>query len=371
MKCSFVWMVTLTVLGTSGALAAAPLHWYRCNTHTHTSNPPHSDANETPDFVAEWYRSHGYQCLVITDHEFLTDVGPINRHYAATGDFLVLQGQEITQQLADPARPDSVRQLHVNGINVNKTILPIGYPQPAQGISPLQAYERNIDAIIDAGGIVQINHPNLQWSVRLNDLLPLSQPFLLEVWNAFPTSNNLGGTDDAGNQAPSAESLWDSLLSKGKVVWGVASDDAHSYHSFDDRESPTPGKGWITIRAPSLTVAYVTEALRRGDFYASTGITLNTYSSDDHGISITIERNHEWSPKLKPGARFVTRFVGADGRLLAEVTGMSPQYRFRGDEKYVRASIMDSDGRRAWTQPVFLDHRLALISSKIQTSTPK
>src|SRR5688572_26181467 len=57
------------------------LNWYRCNTHTHTSARPNSDANATPEFVAEWYRSHGYQCLVITDHEFLTDVEPLNRKY--------------------------------------------------------------------------------------------------------------------------------------------------------------------------------------------------------------------------------------------------------------------------------------------------
>jgi hypothetical protein len=49
----------------------------------------------------------------------------------------------------------------------------------------------------------------------------------------------------------------------------------------------------------------------------------------------------------------MTRFIGADGRVLAEVPGRSPGYRPKGNEKYVRASIVDSDGRRGWTQPVF------------------
>src|SRR5947207_10071807 len=102
---------------------SSPLHWYRCNTHTHTSSPAHADANGTPEAVADWYRSHGYQCLVITDHETLTDVSPLNRKYAGGGDFLVLQGQEITQRLNDTSHPNGVRHLHVNGINIDKPIM--------------------------------------------------------------------------------------------------------------------------------------------------------------------------------------------------------------------------------------------------------
>jgi hypothetical protein len=59
-----------------------------------------------------------------------------------------------------------------------------------------------------------------------------------------------------------------------------------------------------------------------------------------------------------PSTRYDTRFIGKDGRVLATVSGLRPSYRIKGDEGYVRASIIDSDGRRAWTQPVFLDHRL-------------
>jgi hypothetical protein len=70
-----------------------------------------------------------------------------------------------------------------------------------------------------------------------------------------------------------------------------------------------------------------------------------------------IERVPDWSPNLEPVTRYTTRFIGLDGRVLSEVSGLSPHFAFRGDETYVRASIMDSDGRRAWTQPVFRDAR--------------
>ena len=346
----------VVLVAQAGSATADTLSGYRCNTHTHTSAKPGSDANGSPDFVARWYRDHGYQCVVITDHEYLTDVEPLNQSYGKDGRFLVIRGQEITQQVADPAVPGGRRHAHVNGIGIGKVILPVGYPEPAKS-TLLQTYERNLAAIAEAGGIAQVNHPNLTWSVTVADLLPITQPFLLEIWNAFPTSNNLGGTDDAGHVSPSAEQLWDTLLTRGKKVWAVASDDVHEYLRLDDREAPTPGKAWIVVRAPSLSVASITAALRDGSFYASTGISLDSYAADRAGISIRIAPTKEWSPAVKPSARHVTRFVGANGRVLAEVTGAAPEYRFKGDEGYVRASIIDSDGRRAWTQPVFLDAR--------------
>lgn len=359
-------LASLIVLHPALGNEAEAQHWYRCNTHTHTRG---ADVNATAEFVAEWYKSNGYQCLVITDHEFLTDVAPLNERVAGEGEFLVLPGQEITQVVADPAHRGGVRHAHVNGINTDRVIMPLG-PADAQkgglgsltapaGVSMAKTFVRNVAEIDKAGGIPQINHPNISWSVRLEDLMPIDRPFLMEVWNAFPASNNLGGTDDAGNRGPSTEELWDALLSRGKVVWGVASDDAHEYRRiFQDRENPTPGKGWIVIQASSLTAPLIVESLRRGRFYASTGLTLEHYSVDRTGIRFEIVPPRGWNPAL-PSARYTTRFIGENGRVLTETMGKSPQYRFRGDEKYVRASIIDSDGRRAWTQPVFLDERRA------------
>lgn len=365
MKLAFITVALLTVLYSTHDAAAAeraaspPLNWYRCNTHTHTSAPPGSDANATPEAVAEWYRTHGYHCVVITDHEFLTDVASLNRKYAATGDFLVLPGQEITQAMQDASHHQGIRHLHVNGINIDRAIMPLGHPAPAKDVSPAQTYTRNIDAVYSAGGIPQVNHPNLRWSVRTEDLMPIAQPFLLEVWNAFPTSNNLGGSDESG-ETKSTEALWDALLSKGKIVWAVASDDAHEYARLDDRLSPTPGHAWIVVRAPSLTARSITKALREGQFYASTGVTLETYTAEDDGVSMTITPTPEWGAKgiaAKGSTRYVTKFFGANGRVLDEMTGLAPRYHFKGDETYIRASIVDSDGRRAWTQPIFLDGR--------------
>jgi hypothetical protein len=40
--------------------------------------------------------------------------------------------------------------------------------------------------------------------------------------------------------------------------------------------------------------------------------------------------------------------------VLAEVTGSVARYAICGDEGYVCATVVDSNGRRAWTQPVWV-----------------
>jgi hypothetical protein len=359
--------------GASDSQESSSLHWYRGNTHTHTSAFPGSDANASPEFAASWYRAHGYQFLVITDHEHFTDATKVPA--VENGKFLVMQGQEVTQMVADPDFEGGVRQLHVNGIHTDRLILPIRPANPparapkladgtvdlrplaAQGVTPAEAYLRNVDAIRAAGGIPQVNHPNLGWSVRLEDLLLIQGPYLLEIWNAYRTSNNLGGTDSAGRHSPSAERLWDELLSKGRVVWGVAADDTHEYQKPDDPMAPSPGKGWVVVRAASLTPGAIASALLHGRFYASTGVTLDTYEASQTGITLSVVRPQDWSPSLPTTTRYTFQFFGQNGRVLKEAYGTSASYNFDAHDQYVRVSIVDSDGRRAWTQPVFLDGR--------------
>jgi hypothetical protein len=345
--------------------SAGVLHWYKGNTHTHTRFVSESDADGPPEFVAAWYRDHGYQFLVITDHEHLTDVTPLNAKLGQDGQFLVIPGQEITQEVIDDQKPPRVYEAHVNGINISQLITPImpdrgPNPSPPQtveefaprSISISDLYKRNMAEVTLAGGLPQVNHPNLGWSITLKDLLPLPTPFLFEVWNGYPFSNNLGGRDEAGHVAPSAEGLWDEVLSRGKKVWGVGSDDAHTYYQFDNPETPHPGKAWVVVRAPSLTAANIVTALREGQFYASTGIVLETYAATSKLIEIKIKPVAEWSVGEPSITRYITRFIGQNGKVLSEQFGLTARYRFKGTEPYVRASIIDSDGRRAWTQPV-------------------
>lgn len=75
--------------------------------------------------------------------------------------------------------------------------------------------------------------------------------------------------------------MWDQVLSRGVVIWGVASDDTHELKAGSlvgtAGAGAGPGKGWIVVRAEHLTADAITQAIDKGDFYASTGIELNDY----------------------------------------------------------------------------------------------
>jgi hypothetical protein len=48
------------------------------------------------------------------------------------------------------------------------------------------------------------------------------------------------------------------------------------------------------------------------------------------------------------------QFIGRQGKILNEVATNPAVYALKGDEFYVRAKVIESNGKTAWTQPVFL-----------------
>jgi hypothetical protein len=298
------------------------------------------------DAVVRWYREHGYHFTFITEHEYFTDVAPLNALFAGANRFLVIAGQEVTQRVADSLHSGGVRQAHVNALGTTRLVMPQGERNIAKGMTIAETYARNDAAIRAAGGLLQVNHPNFIWSVPLGDMMNLPDSTLFELWNGHPIVYNQGGTDSTGQVMLSTEARWDSILSRGKLLFGVADDDSHSYKP-QDAENPDlarPGRGWIWVRADTLSADAIVRALRRGDFYASTGIVLKDLqvSPTEYRLEITAAGDR----------RYVTEFIGQNGRILERSTTLRPSYRITGSEGYVRARVSDSSGRMAWTQPV-------------------
>ena len=121
------------LLVTAPIASAQGSHWFRGNTHTHTLQ---SDGDSPPDSVARWYRDHGYNFLFITDHEKLTDPGPLNARYGVPGKYLLIQGQEVTQRVVDSTHKDKIRQAHMNSLGASQLVLPQGKNGLASGIIP-------------------------------------------------------------------------------------------------------------------------------------------------------------------------------------------------------------------------------------------
>ena len=337
--CIIAAAIVLTVASTP---AAAQQRWFKGNTHAHSLN---SDGDVPVDEVVRWYRGHGYHFTFITEHEFFTDVAPLNALFAGANRFLVISGQEVTQRVADAKHSGGVRQAHVNALGTSRLVPTIGDRNVASGLTIAQTYARHSAAIRAAGGIMQVNHPNFIWSVPLVDMMDLPDSTLFELWNGHPIVYNLGGTDSTGQEMLSTEARWDSVLSRGKLLFGIADDDSHSYKP-QDAENPDlarPGRGWIWVRADTLSADAIVRALRRGDFYSSTGVTLRELKTD----------SGQYRLEITPAGdrRYLTEFIGKGGRVLDRSTTLRPSYKITGSEGYVRARISDSSGRMAWTQP--------------------
>jgi hypothetical protein len=304
------------------------LRWYKGNTHTHTLN---SDGDSSPDEVARWYREHGYRFLVMTDHNFITSVDGLNALLGADEQFLILPGEEVTDRVG-------TKPLHVNGLAVESPLLPQG------GNTIAEAIQRNVDAIREVRGVPHLNHPNFGWAVTAADIIKVRNDKLFEIFNGHPHVNNLGGGD-----AQSLEEMWDTILSSGKLLYGLATDDAHHFKRAGDPAASGPGRGWVMVRAARLDAREILGALERGDFYASTGVVLEDVqvSSARYAVTIVVEGT----------SRYTTRFIGKDGRLLAKTSANPAEYVIQGDEGYVRAVVLESNGKQAWAQPVMVAPR--------------
>jgi hypothetical protein len=322
-------LVASVALGTGAAgrqaASGEPLKWFKGNTHTHSLN---SDGDSAPDEVVRWYREQRYHFLFFTDHNTVTPVDGLNALFAAPDRFLVIRGEEITDQAAG-------KPIHLNMLGGEGTVAPQG------GATPAEALRRDVSAIRKTGAVISVNHPNFGWAMTADDLLSARGAQLLEIHNAHYMVNNEGG----GGQ-PSAEALWDSMLSAGLTVFGVASDDVHDLKRPWVRTSAKPGLGWIVVRASRLTSDAILAAMARGDFYASTGIELTDVQATPERLSLTI--------KEQSYARYTVQFIGSRGKVLAEASTAPYQYDIVGNEGYVRARVRDSNGQMAWTQPVFI-----------------
>jgi len=298
--------------------------WFKGNLHTHTVN---SDGDSTPDDVVRWYRERNYQFLVLTDHNYLTSVDGLNAVHGADDKFLVVKGEEVSSRSGD-------KPLHVNGLDVERLVSP-----PTGGGSVVEVVQQMVDGIRGARGVPSINHPNFGWAISPDELGQVQRTRLFEVFNGHPMVNNLGG-----GGVPGLEETWDRILSSGKLLYGIAVDDAHYFKRPEDPAAPRPGKGWVYVRSPRLDARALVEALEGGDFYSSTGVQMLSIDAGASALSLAV--------KTETASKYRIQFIGRQGRVLSEVAAPVATYAFKGDEGYVRAKVFESNGKVAWIQPV-------------------
>ena len=122
-------------------------------------------------------------------------------------------------------------------------------------------------------------------------------------------------------------------------------DSAH-FHSADIKSEGFGG--WTWLKMPSLTTNSVLDAIRTGACYASGGPKIHDFRVEDHRVTIRC------SPVVK--AYFKAQAPGYGCRRVAE-----PGRTIRGysvdiaeNWEYVRAVVVDAEGKQAWTNPIYL-----------------
>ncbi len=398
--------------------------WQKGNLHTHTL---WSDGDAPPETVIHWYIQHNYQFLALSDHNILSEgekwitiynysdpniwpprftkgnleklkeefgenwptlrqkgdtlqmklktLKELKEKFEVPGKFILIQSEEISD--AYQGFP-----VHVNATNI-KTVIP-----PQGGHSAYDVMQRNIDAVIrqrietHQPMLPHINHPNFGWGIVAEDLIRLKGDSFFEVYNGHPSVKNWG---DLGH--PGSDRIWDIVLAnrlhKGMTsLYGIATDDAHSYYQYRVGNA-NAGRGWVLVNSDSLTAASIVNALRKGGFYASSGVTIDNISYTDDQLIISIHpeqdviyttqfigtpMNYDTTsvPNKNNGemhSLHISRIYSDDiGQVLYESRENPAIYHFQKDELYIRAKVISSrkhpnpyaegDFEMAWTQPI-------------------
>jgi hypothetical protein len=394
---------------------AAP-RWWKGNLHTHTL---WSDGDDFPEMVAAWYKDHGYHFLGLSDHNILSDherwipfpkgkggelalskylerhgekwverrdnngvpevrlkmLGEFRTLFEERGKFLMIQSGEITAKyLTAP--------IHINVTNIREFIA------PRMGNSMVEVMQNNINAVKEQRertGVPMfphINHPNFGWAITAEELMQLENERFFEVYNGHPQVHNAGDELHA-----STDRIWDIILTErlaqlGKPpLFALGVDDSHHYHG-ESKKTSRPGRGWVMVRAESLTPAALISAMEAGDFYASSGVTLKDVRRANGELTVEIDGEQGVSYEVEfIGTRRgydrrkvpifgenglpirVTQIYSDDiGTVFASTTGTAARYKLKGDEIYVRARIRSSklkanpssegEYEQAWTQPL-------------------
>lgn len=369
----------------------ANLRWYKGNLHTHTY---WSDGDEFPEMVLDWYKSHGYNFVALSDHntmaggekwkkitrsklyedafqKYLDRFGPAWVTYktdsgrilvklktlseykgkAEDKSFLVIPAEEITDRF-------NGKPIHINATNLQSVLPPQG------GGSVAETMQRNIDAVLKqrAGTGVplfpHINHPNFYYAISTQDLIALRGERFFEVYNGHPLVNNYGDS-----LRPGTEAMWDQINiayanRNQPLLLGLATDDSHSYHQFGTTFS-NAGRGWVMVRSDSLHAHSLIRAMESGEFYASSGVTLKTTEVNNGAIEIEIQP--------EAGVNYKIEFIGAEtaatqSRVLVSTVGTRAVFRITNKFLFVRARITSDkvkpnpyqvgEYEMAWTQPV-------------------
>ena len=317
---------------------AAPGRFYRGNLHTHSSR---SDGGMPVDAVCRAYQQQGYDFLAVTDH-FRPQYGfpVVDTTPYRTESFTTLIGAELHA----PALENG-QIWHMVGVG-----LPFDFAPPTENETGPELAQR----AVDAGAFVVLAHP--EWyGASLADLRSIPCAHAIETYN-----------EACGRLNDRADSwgMVDRLLTEGWKVLTTGADDAHFRHvmtvkdaepvdvvaSGIGEDAPAGFGCWVWVRSPALDPDALLTALKAGDFYTSQGPVIHDLRLNDDRSEIHVVNSPVVSAYVTSAASNPVAF----SRHAVQITNWSASIeQFRSS--FIRVTIVDAFGKRAWSNPIWLD----------------
>ena len=327
--------------------------FYKANLHTHTTV---SDGKLTPEEAKEKFVSLGYSVVAFTDHEVM-----VPHPELCDDNFIAITGVEmaINEKLWAPYTktyhlnvyaPEVSRR--VTGTFCYKKVKEIwrgnvSEEMIAGGVENRYYTKEYIQSFIDTataeGCLVCYNHP--EWSLQSKeDYSGLKGLFGVEWSNTGCVRN--GYVD---NIKPVVD-----LLREGeRMCYPIAADDCHGLIDY--------GGGWVQIKAPALTYDDVFAALRRGDFYSSTGPEIHELYVEDGAVVVkTSEAAHvafitDGRHTLTERYKKDTDTYVTESRFKLEKFLENSALADEGYSTWFRIEVTDKYGKKAMTKAYFAD----------------
>ncbi len=329
-------------------------NFYRANLHSHTNL---SDGTKAPAEMKEFYKSHGYQVLAMTDHDVF-----IRHSDLSDEDFLVLNGYEMEvngggktchmclvalDESTDtqvcwhrtkfvPKHAEAQRPL----CKFDETLPDYEREYSHEGVSDMMKKGR------EGGFFVTYNHPT--WSLQgFEDYIGYDGMNAMEIVNYACVTL---GYDEVNPR------VYEDILKSGKRILCTANDDNHNRTPDDDPMCDSFG-GFTMIAAESLDYRKITSALEKGEFYAAVSFDrrnapeIRSLVWDDEEKTLTVKSSDARMIGVYTTTRPSYNRIAPAGETVSELTVKLDPAKV----KFFRVEVTDVHGNRAFSNAYFID----------------
>jgi hypothetical protein len=314
-------------------------NFYLGNLHSHTS---YSDGQSTPAHAFEYARdTANIDFLAVTDHHgALTDSEYADvlfqaDAYTQDGVFIAIAGQEWTSSLYS-----------------HSTVFDADHVFTA----PVGDYDAFYDELAASGCTANFNHPS-------------AGAFAHYAYSSVGDS----GVNAVEVRDDKEQGYYIKILNKG---WHVGTDGSQDNHSPDWGN----GSWWTIALAGSLTKADILDATRHHRTYSTYDRNMQLcFQAEDHWMGEEFVHDDDISFSIAvyepdSGERIRRLELFQNGQLVNWITIDSSAYHWQPDiyppdgENYYFVKVYKTDGKRAWSSPIWIDCATGLPATPLLCS---